>query len=189
MTLKKKHVLQLILLTIASAFVSCTNAPDNKTAKEEVEMIDFSTMPSMIGDSVHTLVSDSGRLKHRMQAPKLAIYDKVEEPYWDFSEGVHMTTYNRDGEVDGDIRSKIAYYDVNKELWTLTFEVEIVNPDGTKLETELLYWDQKKEIIYSDKLVKITEDGMITLGSGFESDEKFEDWHMDNFSTEFIMDE
>jgi LPS export ABC transporter protein LptC len=189
MTLKNKHLLQLILVIIASVFVACTSATDKEAEAKEVEIIDFSKMPSMVGDSVHTLVSDSGRLTYRMQTPNLAIYDKAEAPYWDFPQGIHMTTYNKDGDVDGDIRSKLAIYDVEKKLWTLTFNVVALNPDGTRLETELLYWDQTKELIYSDTLVKIVEDGMVTLGSGFESDQSFQDWHMDNFSTEFIMDE
>lgn len=188
MILKRTQIIQLILLAIISTFVACSSAPEKKAA-EDVGIIDISNMPSMIGDSIHTLVSDSGRLAYRMIAPKLAIYDKVEEPYWDFPEGIQMITYNKEGGIDGDIKSKLAIYNVKTELWELRNEVIAINPDGTKLETELLYWDQEKELIYSDKKVKITEDGMITLGTGFQSDQSFENWHMDNFSTDFIVEE
>lgn len=188
MTLKKRHIIQLTLLAIISTFVACTSAPEKEQA-EDVDIIDISKMPSMVGDSIHTLVSESGRLTYRMIAPKLAIYDKAEEPYWDFPEGIQMITYNEEGGIDGDIKSKLAIYNVKTEIWELRDEVIAVNPDGTKLETELLYWDQEKELIYSDEKVKIIEDGMITLGTGFQSDQSFENWHMDNFSTDFIMDE
>jgi len=189
MTLKKKILVRLIFVSITALFVACNSAADKNAEKGSAEEIDFSLVPSMEVDSVYTLYSDSGRLTSRLQAPKLAIFDKVDEPYWDFPEGIHMTTYNKQGDVDGDISSKVAVFDVKKELWTLSVDVKAINPDGSMLETELLYWDRNKELIYSDKLVKITEDGMITLGSGFESDQRFEDWHMDNFSTEFIMED
>jgi hypothetical protein len=41
-----------------------------------------------------------------------------------------------------------------------------------KLETELLYWDQPKNLIYSDRFVKITNEDQIVMGTGFESDPK-----------------
>lgn len=190
MTLRKQHIIQLLLIAVLTAIVSCSSTPEGKDTKaKEVEIIDFSKMPSMVGDSIHTLVSDSGRLAYRMKAPKLAIFDKAEEPYWDFPDGIHMTTYDKEGHVEGDISSKIAVFDIEKELWTLSIGVEAINTDGTKLETELLYWNQKEERIYSDKLVKITEDGMITIGHGFESDQSFQNWHMDDFTTEFVMDD
>lgn len=181
-------MIQLAIVSIAIALVSCTST-DKKATVEEVEIIDITKVPSMLGDSVHTLVSDSGRITYRMKAPKLAIYDKAEEPYWDFPEGIHMTTYDTEGNIDGDIKSKFAIYDVEKELWELKIDVEAVNPDGNMVETELLYWDRKKKKIYTDKFVKITEDGLITTGYGFETDEGFNDWTLEDFSSEFIMDE
>lgn len=190
MILQKKTLIWLLLIVTASIFVACSNAPEKEnTTTEETEILDLSNMPSMMGDSVHTLVSDSGRLTYRMQAPKLAIYDKVEKPYWDFPEGIHMTTYNKDMGIDGDIKSKFAIYDVQSELWELRTEVEAINPDGNKVETELLYWDRKNKRIYTDKFVKITEDGLITTGYGFETDESFNEWTLKEFSSDFIMEE
>ena len=39
-----------------------------------------------------------------------------------------------------------------------------------KLETEVLYWDELKDLIYSDRFVKITNEDQIVMGTGFESD-------------------
>lgn len=57
-------------------------------------------------------------------------------------------------------------------LWEARNEVVVVNAEGKKLETELLFWDMKKEIIYSDRYVRLTADGQIIEGNnGFESDQ------------------
>ena len=45
-----------------------------------------------------------------------------------------------------------------------------INEAGEKLETELLFWDQKKELIYTDRFVKITTEDQIVQGYGLESD-------------------
>jgi hypothetical protein len=46
----------------------------------------------------------------------------------------------------------------------------IINENNEKLETELLFWDQEKDRIYTDRFVKITNEDVISQGIGFESD-------------------
>lgn len=173
----------VLLLTLAT-LVSCTEAV--KKEKADIEVIDFSQMPSMVGDSVNTLVSESGIVIYRMEAPKLAIYDNVDTPYWDFPEGLHIITYTEDGKEEGDIRSDFAIYHVQTELWELRKSVEAKNDEDKTIETELLYWNQKTELIYTDAFVKVTEDGLLTKGYGFESDQNFENWTLEDFEVEYI---
>ncbi len=184
----KKTSIYIFFIALLLAFEAC-NSEKGATQKTEAEMIDFSILPSMDGEDVQTMVSDSGKMAYRMEAPKLAIFDKAEKPYWDMPEGLHMTTFSNKGEKEGDIKSKFAIYYMEDELWELRNQVVAVTLDGTVVETELLYWDRKKKEIYSDRLVKITEDDMITTGTGFKSNEDFSDWGLDEFTTEFILEE
>ena len=49
----------------------------------------------------------------------------------------------------------------------------MINSEGKKLETELLYWDMKKEIVYSDRYSRLTSGDQIIEGNGgFESDQQ-----------------
>ena len=41
--------------------------------------------------------------------------------------------------------AKYAKFTDNKDLWELQDSVVAVNEAGEKLETELLFWDQKKD--------------------------------------------
>lgn len=60
-------------------------------------------------------------------------------------------------------------------LWEARNEVIVINAEGKKLETELLYWDMKKEQIYSDRYVRLTSGGQIIEGNnGFVSDQNLE---------------
>ena len=184
----KLNVLKYLLLPIAILLaVACNNPQTTTTAnKYMMDSTALDSLPSLQGEGINTLVTDSGKISYRMIASKLSIFDKVDSPYWDFSEGVHMITFSDNGKDNGEIQSKYAIYYVKKDLWELRNNVVAKNPDGKKIETELLYWDQKKKIIYSDAFVKITEDDMITKGTGFRSDEAFDDWSLDDFEIEYI---
>lgn len=182
----KKNSLLFLSITIASIFTCCQRSADTTVNTSITSGISIESIPSLMGENINTLVTDSGRMSYRMMAPKLSIFDKVDSPYWDFPEGVHMTTFAENGKDNGEIQSKFAIYYVEKNLWELRKQVVANNPDGKKIETELLYWNQEKKEIYSDAFVKITEDGMITKGTGFKSDEAFEEWSLDDFEIEYI---
>ena len=71
----------------------------------------------------------------------------------------------------GSIKAKYAKKLEDEMLWEARNEVVIINAEGKKLETELLYWDMKKELIYSDRYVKLSADGQIIEGNnGFRSE-------------------
>ena len=68
--------------------------------------------------------------------------------------------------------NKAIYY--NKiELWKLNNNVKAVNLSGEEFYTNELYWDQKKEKVYSDSAIKIIQKDKIIEGVGFESNQKF----------------
>jgi hypothetical protein len=46
----------------------------------------------------------------------------------------------------------------------------VINESNEKLETELLFWNQEKDRIYTDRFVKMTSEDQISVGIGFESD-------------------
>ena len=51
-----------------------------------------------------------------------------------------------------------------------------MNNKGEKLNTEKLVWDQKKQIIYTDKFVRITTKNEVLTGEGMESKQDFSNW-------------
>ena len=64
-----------------------------------------------------------------------------------------------------------------------------VNEAGEKLETELLFWDQKKDLIYTDRFVKITTEDQIVQGYGLESDPRLSKRQIKNLSATIYINE
>ena len=118
------------------------------------------------------IYSDSAKIKYKVITPEYLKMTRGSEKYEEFPIGIYVISYDNNGGMMGSIKSKYAKKLEDEMLWEARNEVVIVNAEGKKLETELLFWDMKKEIIYSDRYVKLTSDGQIIEGNdGFKSDQ------------------
>lgn len=75
-------------------------------------------------------------------------------------------------QVEASIKSDTAYYYNKEGLWKLIGHVDIKNQKGEKFNTELLYWDQNKQRVYSDEFIRIEQPDRIITGHGFESNQQ-----------------
>ena len=66
----------------------------------------------------------------------------------------------------------LAYFFNKEELWKLMGNVHIQNLKGEQFDTELLYWDQRAQRIYSDEFIRIEQPDRIITGHGFESNQQ-----------------
>lgn len=124
-------------------------------------------------DSVTTLISDSGLVRYKIITAEWDVYDSTEVPYWFFPKKVYLERYNDSLEVESTISCDTARFYSKKELWELKKNVRIENSKGERFTTELMYWDQKKMKVYSDKYIKIVQKNIILSGYGFESNQSF----------------
>ena len=109
--------------------------------------------------------------------------NSIKEKYEEFPKGIHVLSYDPAGKMIGSIKAKYAKKLEDEMLWEARNEVVIINAEGKKLETELLYWDMKKELIYSDRYVKLSADGQIIEGNnGFHSDQNLNHPVFENIS-------
>jgi LPS export ABC transporter protein LptC len=102
----------------------------------------------------------------RMIFPIMEQYENSGDPYYEFSMGLHVEVFN----PSGFILSKYAKYTERLNLWELRDSVVVINENEEKLETEILFWDQTKDLIYTEKFIKLTSGDQIIEGTGFESD-------------------
>lgn len=131
--------------------------------------------PEMSGENMVMVYSDSAKIKYKVTTPEYLKVTRGKEIYEEFPKGIHVISYDASEQEMGSIRSKYAKKLENEMLWEARNEVVIVNAEGKKLETELLYWDTAKGIIYSDRYVRLTSDGQIIEGNnGFQSDQNLE---------------
>jgi LPS export ABC transporter protein LptC len=66
------------------------------------------------------------------------------------------------------VTSKYAK-NTNNNLWELRDSVVVINENNEKLETEVLFWNQEKDLIYTDRFVKMTSEDEVMQGIGLET--------------------
>lgn len=182
----KQHT---VLLSIAIVMVAMLLFPSchRKEVKLHMGAIDDrASMPVLDAQGVTTLISDSGVTRFRITAREWQIYDKAQPSYWEFPQGIYLEQFDHDLNTTSTLRSNYAYYDDQAEIWHLTGDVFATNANGEQFETPELFWSQKKERVYSDSAITITQPpsaaaiqakgdsakGTIIKGVGFESNQE-----------------
>lgn len=153
-------------------FTSCSN--QGKVFGEAVTERD--SLPVLATYDVNTLISDSGIIRYRIEAAEWLVYDRKDPSYWAFEKGVYLEKFDQDFVVDADIKADTAYYYDKDRLWELRGDVAIKNLKGERFNTELLFWDEKTQKVYSDKFIRIEQEDKIVTGEGFESNQQMTDY-------------
>lgn len=130
------------------------------------------SLPVMDTKGVMTLISDSGVTRYRINTEEWLVFDRRNPPHWAFEKGIYLEKFDSVFNVEASIEADTAYYYEKQKLWKLVSNVHIQNLKGEKFDTELLYWDQNKHKVYSDKRVRIEQPDQIIFAYGFESDEQ-----------------
>ncbi len=149
---------------------------------KEAETIDIQfdpeTTPSMITDSVTTLISDSGITRYKLVADNWQVFDKAEEPFWYFPEGIYLERFDSLFQVEAKILADSAWNYTDKRLWRLKGNVDIRNMEGEMFLSDELFWDQKEQRVYSDKFIEIKRGDTELKGYGFESNQAMTEYRI-----------
>ncbi len=144
--------------------------------------------PSQIGDSVTLLYSDSTQLKVVLKANRMLIFNKnVTEPYTLLPKGLFVTFFDDQEKVSATLKANYGIrYDIKKQM-EAKYAVELINKDGTKLETEKLIWNEVTQRIYTDVFVKITNRKEIIMGTGMESNQDFTKYEIKHVTGQILI--
>lgn len=173
-------VVMLLLFTVACS-------------KEVKEVVDATYDPeksyTMKATQVNTLISDSGITRYRIEAAEWIVFGKAKEPYWYFPEGIYVEKFDTLFHSEASIKADTAYYFDKKGLWHLIGNVEVESLQGEQFDTSELFWDQKKEKVYSDKYIRIQQKEQIITGVGFESNQNMTRYMIFNSQGEFPVED
>jgi len=133
---------------------------------------DRDTIPTLATYKLTTLISDSGIIRYRIQTDEWKIYDHTNPPRWTFEKKAHLERFDLDNKVDVTIDADTAYYYTKTKLWELRGHVKVRNIKGEQFTTELLYWDERKGSIYSERFITIEQADKTITGHGFESNQE-----------------
>lgn len=168
------------ILLLAIVLFSSSCAPNKP--EEIKELTNREELPSHTLKDLESIITDSGKIRYRFTTPELQQFDQRQEATIEFPEGLHLYVYNSLEEIEAQIKCKQAIFHQAKDLWELRNDVEAVSLDGEVINTELMYWDMSAKTLYSDEFIKITTETEIITGTGFESDERMENYKIKNIS-------
>lgn len=171
---KKSHIVMRVipLIMVMSLIFSCRNDI------EKINKLDNpDTIPAAHATDVEIIVSDSSFVRIKIVSPELKEFPKVDslEPKTEFPQGLVATFYNKSMNVESTLVAGYAIYHQKQKLFEASKNVIIKNfTQDQELHTDLLWWDEINEKIWSDRAVTIITVNGTTYGdSGFESDQNF----------------
>jgi len=155
-----------------------------------VNDLQIKEMPSLSGRNVETMYSDSGKVTLVVRTPFIQQFTAKEDPHTLFPEGLTVLFYDKKTRPQASITAHYARYTDKDEQWELRDSVVAVNTEGDILETELLYWSEPRDRVWSDRIVRFTLKDKIIMGTGFESDSRLTNGTIKNVSgTIYVNDE
>lgn len=146
-------------------------------------VVDPETVPTQISYNHKILSSKDGKRQYRFETPLLERYELAKEPFMEFREGIKIETFSDSvgGGVESELTANYAHFNEVSEIWEARGNVIAHNIKGEKwLYTEILFWDQKKKIIYTHERAKVIDGQSSHYGKGFEADESFDSWSFNN---------
>ena len=173
--------------TLVSLFLHTSCARQEKEIGEAITERD--SMAVLDTRGVMSLISDSGVTRYRLNTEEWLVYDRRMPSYWAFEKGVYVEKFDSLFEVEASIEADTAYYYDKQKLWKLIGNVHVQNLKGEQFDTELLYWDQNKKKVYSDKRVRIEQPDQIIYAWGFESNEEMTKYRFFKTDGIFYIDE
>lgn len=177
---------------LASAMACSSIGNDNKKTENTgqsytVAPIVRDSLPSLHSVGVSTLISDSGIIRYHLVAEEWDIYTPTNaNATWKFIKGLLMLRLDTKLNVDLYVQADTAYLH-QQRLWELRGRVRIRNVEGTKFNTEELFWDLNKHEMWNHAYMTIITPERTLEGTEFQSNEKMTRYSVMNSKGDFPM--
>jgi len=161
-----------LFLAAGLSLFSCTNDLDKVR-----EPIDEEKKPSAITRNVKILYSDSGMVVTEVTAPLRYDYTG-ENGYSEMPEGIKAVFFSHGRKGETVLTAGYALIREKEDVIYVKKNVRILNEKGETLETEALTWDNKRKLLYTYELVKITKHDKILYGEGIIANDNFSSYEI-----------
>lgn len=166
--MRKAGLAFIIALALAIGVGSCTH----ETKIDVSGQLHTEHMPTMVTRNINTLISDSGITQYKIVAPLWYVYDEVDTPYWLFPEGLYLQKFDSDFNVVATVAADSARFFRTQKLWKLEGNVEMTKAPKDLFLSPRVFWDQRRQKLYSDTFIHIENATHVLEGTGFESNER-----------------
>jgi LPS export ABC transporter protein LptC len=169
----------IVLLLLCGMIVACSNGKKGIATVS----VDAEVLPTIHGEEISSLISDSGVTRYRLETEQWDIFSNDTNPHWYFPKGIYVEKFDSLFQVDGSIKADTAYFFEKTELWQLIGNVSIRNLNGLRFETSELFWKQKEpawslNAIYSDSIVKIHTPSGVSVSQGIRANQSMSKYHI-----------
>jgi len=170
---KIKAICAAALITgTAILFFACENNIEQVKAFSLTE----DHLPILEALNFETMVTDSGKIRYFLKAPKLLRFENERDAYFEFPEGIELIQYDENKEVVSSITANYAKQFEKDKKWEVKNNVIATNAQGDTLKTEQLFYSELEGNIYTDEFVRIIRPGQNITGIGFKSDQTLQNW-------------
>ena len=128
--------------------------------------------PIGIAENINLKHTDSGRVTANLLSPKMLDFTNRNFPYNEFPDGIVLNLYDEQNNKSTVVSDYAIVYD-QTDLLDLQGNVVITTSDNRVLKTDQLFYDQKKEWLFTNKPVIFKSETDIINGNGFDSNSKF----------------
>ena len=99
-------------------------------------------------------------------------YSNQPFPFYEFPKGINLTLLGKDKDSSKVFSNTAKIYN-DTDIIDLRGNVILITADSDSLFTEQLYYDQKREWLFTDFPVKFRTKNYITNGNGFDANQNF----------------
>ncbi|MFL1013075.1 LPS export ABC transporter periplasmic protein LptC [Flavisericum labens] len=162
------NIFNIVTIFIVTMFFSCNDS------LKEVQKIGISeNEPIGVDYNMNVKYTDSGRVSANLISTKMLDYTNRDFPFYEFVDGVTLYVYDKDNNKNTIVADYAIVYK-NTDLIDMRSNVVITTHDNNVLKTDQLYYDQKKDWLFTNKTVEFQIKQDLIKGNGFDSDSKFE---------------
>lgn len=157
----------MVTAIAVTMFFSCKNN------LKEVQKIGIpENEPIGVAENINLKYTDSGKIKAILISPKMLDYSNRDFSFNEFTEGINLTLFDDDDQKNTVTADYAIVYN-DTDLMDLQGNVVIATYSKDTLFAEQLYYDQKKEWLFTNKPVTFRTGSDLINGNGFDSDTKF----------------
>lgn len=144
-------------------FSSCENT------QEEIDKWTKNKVMQEEAISIESYISQEGKMKAKLKAP-LMFRVMADTQYVEFPRSLHVDFYDDSTKIETYLDSKYGKYFENLNKVYLKDSVIVITLKGDTLRCHDLWWDQNKEMFYTDSIATYRSPGNdITGGKGMEA--------------------
>ena len=177
------NLFNIVTAFAVTMFFSCKN-----NFKEVQQIGILQNEPVGVAEEMNLKYTDSGRLKANLTSSKMLDFSNREFSYNEFPHGIILYLFDEQDKKSTIIADYAIVYN-NTDLIDLRGNVLITTETKDSIFAEQLFYDQKRDWIFSNKPVRYVSPTKIVTGNAFDSNRDFTSYGISEVTSTVYLDD